>query len=438
LPIAHLSELKLLNSENAQTNGLDAGWRFISEPTEFTELLLDQLTNDSELKTRLLALWNQHERARLLYAALPLSPNNTGFIQKRVTVAGTNWWVLNSGNGYYGRSQEGMSQVSQDIIAMENVPEYLSLAYFSAGQLLFSGPEKGLLIASLSIDGDQSTEPERVEIYLAKPELLYARQRQRWLWLEALLGFSTIVAIAGVTHTTRSYLKQQRLNELKSNFVSSVSHELRAPLASMRLMSEGLQSGRIHDREKQREYYNYLVQECRRLSVLVENVLDFSRIDQNRKVYEFEPVDLGLVIESALKTMSPVAAERQVRLEFSTLEKCGQVRADGLALQQAIVNLLDNAIKHSPAGEKVVISLEKKQNTFEILVRDRGPGVPEAERERIFERFYRLGSELRRETPGVGIGLSIVKHIVEAHQGTVRVEAAAGLGAKFTIFIPKT
>src|SRR6185295_14489005 len=191
-------------------------------------------------------------------------------------------------------------------------------------------------------------------------------------------------------------------------------------------------------REKQREYYNYLVQECRRLSVLVENVLDFSRIDQNRKVYEFEPVDLGLVIESALKTMSPVAAERQVRLEFSTLEKCEQVRADGLALQQAIVNLLDNAIKHSPAGEKVMISLEEKQSAFEILVRDRGPGVPEAERERIFERFYRLGSELRRETPGVGIGLSIVKHIVEAHQGTVRVEAEIGKGSRFTIELPLT
>jgi signal transduction histidine kinase len=206
----------------------------------------------------------------------------------------------------------------------------------------------------------------------------------------------------------------------------------------MRLMSEGLQSGRIQDREKQREYYNFLVQECRRLSVLVENVLDFSRIDQNRKVYEFCPADLRAVCQAALSTIGPVAAENGVKLEFREDHPAGtSIAGDALALQQAIVNLLDNAVKHSPKGEPVTLSLTVDDKKARIAITDRGCGIPPGEHQRIFERFYRLGSELRRETQGVGIGLSIVKHTVEAHGGTVQVQSAPGQGAIFIIQIPR-
>jgi signal transduction histidine kinase len=237
-------------------------------------------------------------------------------------------------------------------------------------------------------------------------------------------------------------------------------------------MAEGLERGQVTEPGKQRDYFRFIVQECRRLSALIENVLDFARIEQGRKQYEFEPTDLSRLIQETVRSMEPYAAEREVRLKISLANfQCStfnsQPGLDGRAIQQALVNLIDNAIKHSPAGAEVLIELsygtaqntaaaeergrtgegeredatashafDSLPSTLNLSVIDCGSGIPPEEHERIFERFYRRGSELRRETPGVGIGLSIVKHIVEAHGGHVRVESEAGKGSRFVIELP--
>jgi signal transduction histidine kinase len=142
-----------------------------------------------------------------------------------------------------------------------------------------------------------------------------------------------------------------------------------------------------------------------------------------------------------VQLMEPYAAERGVRLRIGEKEDQRTVaNIDGQAVQQALVNLIDNAIKHSPGEQEVAVALilNPQLSTLNLSVTDRGPGIPPAEHEKIFERFYRLGSELRRETPGVGIGLSIVKHVVEAHGGRVRVESEVGKGSRFTIELPFT
>ena len=333
-----------------------------------------------------------------------------------------------------------------------------------------------------------AVQPEqllKVNVYLTSPDKLYQRQGARTFWFGSLVAVSTAAALIGMLAAWRAFRQQRQLSELKSNFVSSVSHELRAPIASVRLMAENLEGGKIPEPQKQKEYFEFIVQECRRLTSLIENVLDFSRIEQGRKQYEFEPTDILALVNQTVALMQPNAAEKQVQLllklddsQLSTLNS-QPIEMDGRAIQQALVNLIDNAIKHSPKGKTVTVGLEVRSaecevrsedaasvedegrergrerideslnpqplgatkrseggSTLNLSVSDHGPGIPLEEHAKIFERFYRRGSELRRETQGVGIGLSIVKHIVEAHGGRVLVESAVGQGSRFVIELP--
>ncbi len=293
--------------------------------------------------------------------------------------------------------------------------------------------------------------PFKISLRLARADLLYAGYRRR-LWLAAALVVTSLAAtLVGLAGAWRAYQRQIRLGEMKSDFVSSVSHELRAPIASVRLMAENLERGKLDSEQKRKEYFGLMVQECRRLASLVENVLDFSRIDRGSKQYEFEPTDLRALVRQTVRLMEPGGESRQVRLVL-TEPPCVDMQpcCDGRALQQALVNLIDNAIKHAPAGTTVDICLEfsgsepgsqlpdgtPSQGMARIWVEDRGPGIPADEQKKIFEPFYRRGSELRRETQGIGIGLSIVKHVVAAHSGRVLVHSAAGQGSRFTMEIP--
>ena len=334
-------------------------------------------------------------------------------------------------------------------------------------------------------------EALRIGMYLQDPAQLFAQQRTRALWFGGLIGVAAIVALVGLATAWRAFTRQLRLNEMKSNFVSSVSHELRAPIASVRLLAESLERGTVADPDRQAEYFKLIVQECRRLGALITNVLDFSRIDQGRKQYEFEPTDLVALVQQTVQLMQPYATERQVTLTLSpenvqpstfNVQRSAfdlQPSIDGRAIQQALVNLIDNAIKHAPAATTVTVGLEQGGVNAErgvrnaehgrpasalrlptsdlrppasvvrrptsdlrpppsvlLWVEDLGPGIPSEEHEKIFEPFYRRGSELRRETQGVGIGLTIVKHVVEAHGGRVTVRSAVGQGSRFTIELP--
>ena len=297
-----------------------------------------------------------------------------------------------------------------------------------------------------------------VNLFMARRgEMLSAEQRRARLFGAFILG-AALTALAGLVSARRAFRRQLQLNEEKSNFVSSVSHELRAPIASVRLMAENLERGKVSEPGKQGEYFRFIVQECRRLSSLIENVLDAARIEQGRKQYEFEPTNLVALVETTVKLMEPYAAEKGVilrqatfNIQHSTLNT--ELNLDGRAIQQALVNLIDNAVKHSPKGETVTVGIEMQNeelrmknaaagptndqpSAINLYVVDHGPGIPEAEHEKIFERFYRLGPELRRQTQGVGIGLSVVKHIVEAHGGHVRVESEVGKGSRFVIELP--
>ena len=251
---------------------------------------------------------------------------------------------------------------------------------------------------------------------------------------------STLLAtllVSGIILALRAADRAMRLSQMKSDFVSNVSHELRTPLASIRVFGELLRLGRVQSPEKVREYGEYIERESRRLSRLIENILDFSRIESGRKTYHFEPCDVRRVVESTLQSFDMYLKHNgfTARLEVSG-EPPPRIAADADALGLALHNLLDNAVKFSGDARAIEVRLAREGDEISIAVRDHGVGIPAEEQRKIFDRFHRVSTGLVHEVKGSGLGLSLVQHIVQVHGGRVTVDSEPGRGSTFTLRLP--
>ena len=254
------------------------------------------------------------------------------------------------------------------------------------------------------------------------------------------VGFSAALALAllaAILLVLRVASREVRLSAMKSDFVSNVSHELRTPLASIRVFGEFLRLGRVSEPEKIREYGEYIETESRRLTQLVNNILDFSRIESGRKAYSFREADLAEVVRSAVDTFAVRVrgAGFTIGLRLPA-EPLPPVRVDADALDQVVCNLLDNAVKYSGESRAIDVGVVRRDGEVAIAVTDRGIGIPRDEQQRIFERFHRVGTGLVHEVRGAGLGLAIVRHVVRAHGGRVEVDSEEGRGSTFTIVLP--
>ncbi len=244
------------------------------------------------------------------------------------------------------------------------------------------------------------------------------------------------VIVAAVAVAFRFILHEMHLADLKSTFVSNVSHELKTPLALIRLFSETLEMGRVSDREKEKEFLRVIGKESERLTHLIDNVLDVGRIEQGRKTYRMRPVDLGSVVNETLAAYEFQLREKGFRVETDLARGLPPINADPDALTQALINLMDNSIKYSRERRFLRIGLREQDGEAVISVEDQGVGIPPGEQDKIFEEFYRVERGLVHTVKGSGLGLSLVKHIVEAHGGRVRVESRPGEGSRFLIHLP--
>jgi signal transduction histidine kinase len=240
-----------------------------------------------------------------------------------------------------------------------------------------------------------------------------------------------------VVYERASREKAVELNELKTEFISSVSHELRTPMSSIQSLSELLQSGKVEDVARRERLLQLLAGECGRLSRFVHNVLDFGKIEKETRVYDLRPAPVQpLILEVAELCRSSVASgDLDLRVEAPGEPVLLDMDQD--AIRQALLNLVDNAVKYSERRKHITLRLVERPDEVEIQVEDRGMGVEPGDRERIFEAFFRSPEAVRQDPKGVGLGLKIVKHIMDGHGGRIGLRSEPGKGSTFSLIFPR-
>jgi len=240
----------------------------------------------------------------------------------------------------------------------------------------------------------------------------------------------------GMILTYRNVARELALAKLKSDFVSNVSHELRTPLALIRLYAETLELGRISNPGKQQEYYKIIRKESERLTSLINNILDFSRIESGKREYSFRETDVADLVRSTLDSYRFEIEQNGFEFEQKIDNNLPQLRVDREAIARSLLNLVNNAVKYSATEKYLGVHLYRNNSVVNLEVVDHGIGIAPKEQPKIFEKFYRVGDPLVHNTKGSGLGLSLVRHIVQAHGGEVAVESAPGRGSKFIITLP--
>lgn len=258
---------------------------------------------------------------------------------------------------------------------------------------------------------------------------------QRMLFLAAFALLLVVVAL-GLGATYRVVRRESEMARLKSDFVANVSHDLKTPLSLIRMFAETLEMNRVPDEAKRREYYAVITRESERLTRLIDNVLDFSRIEGGRQRYDLVSGSVEPIVHEVVEAFRYPLAQQAFKVEVEIEPDLPDVALDAPAMKQALANLVDNAIKYSGERRRLRVSARHVGGEVQVEVADEGLGIPAAETQRIFEKFYRIGRSETQGRRGSGVGLALVKHIAEAHGGRVTVDSRVGEGSRFTLHLP--
>jgi signal transduction histidine kinase len=242
--------------------------------------------------------------------------------------------------------------------------------------------------------------------------------------------------VQGIVAVLSDITELKEMDQMKTDLMSMVTHEIRTPLATVRGFAQILLKGGLGN-QKSREFLEIINRQSNRLVNLVNDFLDITRIESGRQVITKGPVDLDKLIQNAVADLKPLADEKSISLQYTAPpNSVPEIFGDRNLIEQVLINLLSNAIKYSPKGAWARIVMTQQNGSLSIVVQDNGLGIPKESLPRLFEKFYRVRCDDRKDIIGTGLGLSLVKQIIDVHQGTIRVESEHGKGSTFTFTLP--
>lgn len=244
------------------------------------------------------------------------------------------------------------------------------------------------------------------------------------------------ILVIGILYIIRYVYLEMLLAQKEKDFVANVSHELRTPLALIRMFAELMEMGRVRSEEKKQHYYKTIMAESTRLTQLINNILDFSKIESKKKTYKLLPGNIRALVVDILDFYQYHIKQKGFVIHNSLELNLPQIRIDEVAIRQAIVNLIDNAIKYTDDKKIINITLKTENNSIILSVQDFGVGIPAREHKKVFQKFYRTENSLVHNTKGSGLGLALVKNIMDQHAGQVTVKSKVGEGSTFSLIFP--
>ena len=431
------------NIAELPSEGIDSD-QLLSYKSQFQELV--QVENSKRAETERLLLFQEKAFSDWEEDLLPVGTNHTPENKRLTLEIGTNEYLVclfqmhSTENGIWGLlidSSTLRSRILPDIFC-EFVPsdenDWIVRGRNGEPILASASPPHGSLTIKSSFR--DNFPGWTIEFYQAEPRFL-----EDFLLSRRGIYFYTFILIAGILIfglilTIRSITQEMELSRMKSDFVSTVSHEFKSPLTSIRQIAEMLETGRIPSEARRQKYYEILLEQSERLSLLTENVLSLAKMEEGKRAFVFEQTDIKALLMEVVSTIQDRVKHDGFAIEIEIEDSLPPIKADVAGITQAITNLIDNAIKYSGESKKVDVDARFDEPHLTVSVKDYGVGINKEEFDKIFDRFYRGGDELTRTVKGSGLGLTLVKQIVEAHKGSIGVESEAGKGSVFTIKLP--
>jgi two-component system phosphate regulon sensor histidine kinase PhoR len=333
---------------------------------------------------------------------------------------------------------------SEDFIRSMLAPKFQEFAG-TEFSLACSEKSSGRIITSTEANASATALHQRSNLWLfpdytigirLRGETVEALARQRFTRDVLFFAAVDLLLLVGVWFVYRNLKRELRLAEMKTDFVSNVSHELRTPLALIRMYAESLEMRRVPDPAQQHAYHGIIVQETERLSRLINNILAFSRIESGNKQYHKAPRDLNAIVTEVMRMYRPHLEANDFGIAVAMADRLPLIDADGEAAAEALINLLDNAMKYSGDTKEVVVRTGTDATWAWVEVQDHGIGIPASLHRKVFEKFYRVSEGLVHTAKGSGLGLALVDHIMRAHGGRVDLHSIPGEGSSFRLMFP--